>query len=186
MQTLTRRGFFVIGGTGAAGVALAGCANKTDPRAEGRDPELLGAALAAETALGEAYGSGSIAAASSPAGASRAALDRFQAASEERSTELTRLLADSGGEAGGSEVSGSGDVIESANAAIAGYRAAAGPLSTEELRGTAIAFLAAVAAERAAISELAGEEPVPHAFVTGLPEDPYEADDDASDSEEEQ
>ncbi|MET0730599.1 MAG: hypothetical protein ABWZ03_05350, partial [Solirubrobacterales bacterium] len=59
MQTVSRRGFLVIGGTGAAGAVLAGCGGSVDdPRDEGRDPELLAAALAAETALGDAYAIG--------------------------------------------------------------------------------------------------------------------------------
>ena len=73
---------------------------------------------------------------------------------------------------------------EHANATIAAYRAAAGPLSTEELRGTAIAFLAAVAAELSVMSEFAAEDPAPRPFVTGLEAEPYvAADEDSADEE---
>src|SRR5918996_3411443 len=95
MQTVSRRGFLVIGGTGAAGAVLAGCGgSEDDPRAEGRDPELLVAALAAGTALGDAYVS-----AQPPAGAERTALGAFATASEKRARDVESLLVDAGGSA---------------------------------------------------------------------------------------
>ena len=159
MQTVSRRGFLVIGGTGAAGAVLAGCGGSVDdPRDEGRDPELLAAALAAETALGDAYAIGG--------------------------EELTTLLEQAGGQPTKAATTEPGTEREQANATIAAYRAAAGPLSTEELRGTAIAFLAAVAAELSVMSEFAGEDPAPRPFVTGLEAEPYVAADEESADEE--
>lgn len=181
MQTVSRRGFLVIGGTGAAGAVLAGCGgSEDDPRGEGRDPELLAAALAAETALGDAYTS-----ARAPGG-DGAALGAFATASEKRGRDLESLLTDAGGSAEEIEPStGAGDPIESANAAIATYREAAGPLSTEQLRGTAIAFIVAVAAELSVLLDVTGEDPAPRAFVTGLPGEPYVAGDEDSAADEE-
>src|SRR5215207_2307681 len=48
MLTISRRGLLALGGAGAAGAALAACGTEEDPRAEGRDPELLAAILEAE------------------------------------------------------------------------------------------------------------------------------------------
>jgi hypothetical protein len=178
MQTVSRRGFLVIGGTGAAGAVLAGCGgSETDQRAEGRDAELLAAALAAETALGEAYaiGGGGGAAPRQPE-----AIESFVAASRRRAEELTTLLEQAGGQPTEPPSAEPGTELDQANATIAAYRAAAGPLSTEELRGTAIAFLAAVAAELSVMSGFAGEARVPRAFVTGSEAEPYVAADEES------
>jgi hypothetical protein len=176
MQTVSRRGLFVIGGTGAAGAVLGACAaSEEDPREEGRDPELLAAALAAETALGEAYAVGGE---GGPAPPEREAIESFVAASRRRAEELGALLQAAGGEPTEAPSPEAGTELEQANATIAAYRAAAGPLSTEELRGTAIAFLAAVAAELAVMSTFAGEDPAPRAFVTGEEAEPYVAADD--------
>jgi hypothetical protein len=178
MQTVSRRGFLVIGGTGAAGAMLAGCGGSTaDPREEGRDPELLAAALAAETALGETYAIGGE---GGPAPRERRAIESFVAASRRRAEELAGLLEDAGGEATEPPSPAPGSELEQANATIAAYRAAAGPLSTEELRRTMISFLAAVAAELSTLSEFAGEDPAPRAFVTGGAAEPYVADDEDS------
>ncbi len=182
MQTVSRRGFLVIGGTGAAGAVLAGCGGSVDdPRDEGRDPELLAAALAAETALGDAYAIGGE---GGPAPPQREAIESFIAASRRRAEELTTLLEQAGGQPTKAATPEPGTEREQANATIAAYRAAAGPLSTEELRGTAIAFLAAVAAELSVMSEFAGEDPAPRPFVTGLEAEPYvAADEDSADEE---
>lgn len=188
MQTVSRRGLFVIGGTGAAGAVLAGCGgSEDDPRGEGRDPELLAAALAAETALGEAYASPPTSTAVPPEDSGSAprrqtaVLEAFRAASAKRAEELTRLAAGASGASPPAATGGAGDQIEAAEAAIAAYRAAAGPLSTGQLRGTAIAFLAAVAAELSVLLGFAGEDRAPRAFVTGLPAAPYVAADDSED-----
>ncbi len=175
MQTVSRRGLFLIGGSGAAGAMLAGCGGSTDdPRAEGRDPELLATALAAETVLGEAYAVGGEGGAPAPV---TAAIESFIAASRKRAERLAGLLEQAGGEAQETDTPAPGTEIEQGNAAIAAYRTAAGLLSTAQLRGTAIAFLAAVAAELAVMSDLAGDDPAPRAFVTGLPGEPYVAGD---------
>jgi hypothetical protein len=156
MQTVSRRGLFVLGGTGAAGAVLGACGGETSERDEADDAALLSAALAAETALGAAYASRD------------AALDRaFAATSGRRAAELTRLLEQAGGQPSDPQGSSSGDPRTDANATIAAYRAAAGPLSTVELRRKMIEFLAAVAAEQAAVAELDGADPAPRAFVTG-------------------
>jgi hypothetical protein len=176
MQTLSRRGLLVAGGTGAAATALAACGGSAeDPRDDGRDPELLAAALAAETALGDAYTS------ARPApGPQRAVYTDFAASSKRRASDLESLLGDAGGSAEDAASTGTAVPIDAANAAIAAYREAAGPLSTEKLRGTAIAYAASVAAEVAVLSELAGDDPAPRAFVTGLAEEPYVAAEDGS------
>ena len=161
MQTVSRRGLFALGGTGAAGAVLGACGSETSEREEGDDAALLSTALAAETGLGAAYATGD------------GDLDRaFGAASKRRSAELERLLGEVGGESSDQQESSSSDPTEQANAAIAAYRDAAGPLSTAELRRTMIEFLAAVAAERAALAELDGADPAPQAFVTGGAEKP--------------
>jgi hypothetical protein len=181
MQTVSRRGFLVIGGAGAAGAVLAGCGgSQADPRAEGRDPELLAAALAAETALGEAYAVGGE---GGPAPRQRRAIESFIAASRRRADELTGLLEDAGGQPTEAPTPEPGTELAQADAAIAAYRAAAGPLSTEELRRTMIRFLAAVAAELSTMSEFAGEDPAPRAFVTGEEAEPYVAGDDGATNE---
>jgi hypothetical protein len=184
MQTVSRRGFLVIGGTGAAGAVLAGCGgSEDDPRAEGRDPELLAAALAAETALGEAYAVGGE---GGPAPREREAIESFIAASRKRAEQLTGLLEEAGGQPAEAPSPAPGTELEQADATIAAYRAAAGPLSTAQLRGTAIAFLAAVAAELSVLSGFIGEDRVPRAFVTGAEAEPYlAADEDSADEQSE-
>lgn len=164
MPTLSRRGLFALGGSGAAATALAACGGRTDKREETDDAAVLGTALAAETALGEAYAAG--------AGIETS----FAAASRRRAADLKRLIDQAGGSGAGSGAAGSGPAPERAEAAIAAYREGAGTLSSAELRRTTIEFLAAVAAELAALRAQAGEDPVPRAFVTGLAEEPHEAD----------
>ncbi len=171
MQTLTRRGLLVLGGTGAAGAVLAACGETDDRRDQGDDAELLAAALAAETALADAYaGAGG----AQPPVDERELLGTYRDASNARIDELTTLTEDAGGETTGSASAADG-VPGAAEGAIAAYRAAAGPLSTPELRATAISFLVAVAAELATLVELEGGDAAPEAFVTGGAETPYEA-----------
>ncbi len=165
MSTLSRRGFLILGGTGAAGVALAGCGAEEDPRAEGDDPELLDAAIEAEGVYGLAAG-----ASADQQGVS----DLIVEQSRGRVKELSSL--------GSSQVtagSGSDDVVTGAEEAIAAYRQIARLASTEELRTAGTRFLAQVAAELAAVLELEGEDPVPYPFVTGLTEPPLNFPDDA-------
>ena len=174
MRTVSRRGLFVLGGTGAAGAVLGACGGETSERDESDDAAPLSAALAAETALGAAYASGE-------SGVDRA----FGTASEQRAAQLERLLEQAGGQSADAQGSGSSDPDEQANAAISAYRDAAGPLSTVELRREMIEFLAAVAAEQAALAELDGADPVPQPFVTGGAEEPnvaVEANDDAGET----
>lgn len=171
MSTISRRGFLALGATGAAGVAVAGCGTEEDPRGEGRDGELLGAALAAESALTEAY---QAARGELPAPA-RDVLNRARNASADRSAELEGLVEEVGGSAGdapGVETSGVEGAVAAANLAIAAYREAAGLLSTAELRRTATSSLAQVAGEQETLRILGGEEPAPQAFVTGFDEPP--------------
>jgi hypothetical protein len=182
MRTVSRRGLFVLGGTGAAGAVLGACGAKTSERDDGDDAALLSAALAAETALGAAYAEGNVPVGGRPAGPLEEALTAFGAASKKRAADLTRLLEDVGGQSPEPD-SSQGNAIGAQNAAIGAYREAAGPLSTAELRGTAIAFLAAVAAELGAFRGLAGEDPVPRAFLTGGAEEPNLAADATNDDE---
>jgi hypothetical protein len=169
MHSVSRRGFLVLGGTGAAGAALASCGGKTTERDQSDDAALLEAAHGAETSLGAAYGAAIKAAKPQQA----AALNQFRGASAKRASRLVQLVTDAGGEPSVGD-SGSGSPIESANGAIAAYRAGAGPLSSEQDRGTMIAFLAAVAAELSVLSEVDDAQPVPHAFVTGGEQAPLE------------
>jgi len=164
MSTVSRRGLFALGGSGAAAAVLASCGGSADVRADSDDAALLGAALEAETGLGDAYAS---------AGGIEAG---FATASRRRAAELDRLIEQAGGspadDQGGAQ---SGATDEAAEATIGAYRQGAGRLTTAELRGTTIGFLAEVAAELAAVRGQAGEDEVPRAFVTGLPEEPREA-----------
>ena len=171
MSTLSRRGFLVLGGSGAAGVALGGCGSEEDPRGEGRDPELLGDAIAAETA----YGAGAKAFADQQ-GVSQLIDDQSSA----RVDELKSL---SKGEATAPGDSSAENVNEAAQAAIVAYRSLARFGSTEELRMSATRFVAQVAGELAAVRELGGDDEVPYAFVTGLPEPPLQSADDAPSAE---
>jgi hypothetical protein len=171
MPPLTRRHLIATGGAGVAAIALAACGEEDDPRDEGRDGELLAAALAGETALAAAYDG---LAAGAPEVASTR--DAFLAAQRRRVDELRSLEA---APADGSETAadapedGPAAVTTAANAAIAAYREGAGLLSTEEQRGLAIRFLAQVAAEVATINRLFDRPAVPAAFVTGGDTEPF-------------
>jgi len=171
MPNLTRRGLIVLGGTGAAGAVLAACGAEEERRESSEDAGLILATYDAETALTAAYA----AAASELSGGERAAVDSFERASSARAEEL-QTRADGAGDQGepGSEP-GLAGATAAAEAAVAAYRDAAGLLSDEEDRATAIAFIAQVAAELAGVRELDGSDPVPFAFVTGGPEPPFVA-----------
>lgn len=181
MPALTRRAFFVLGSTGAAGAVLAACGAEDERRTESGDAELLTSAVAAEMALGEAYASadgdggdaGAVLAAAARASARR--LEQLESLAAERDTGAIDA-----GAGNGSDPQGAGD------AAVAAYREAAGLLTESAQRSTMAAFLAQVAGELAAIRVTRGEDPVPFAFVTGGEAEPYEVpelDDDEEDSE---
>jgi hypothetical protein len=176
MPNLTRRGLLVLGGTGAAGVALSACGKEVDPRAQGRDGELLATAADAEAALGSVYDGLATSSASDPA------IAAFRDASSGRQDELQRLGAKTSGAPSDTEGNtvASADTaaaIAAASTAIAAYREAAGLLSTTELRAPAIEFLTQVAAEQATLRGLAGDDQSPVAFVTGGKQKPYVASD---------
>jgi hypothetical protein len=178
MTALSRRGLFVAGGTGLAGVAIAGCGEEDEPREEGRDPELLAAALAAEEGLLTATDStpGPL----GPGGPDL--LNAIREASSKRQDELGSLASETAtgtAESAEAESDPSGDegdrLIAAFESAIAAYREGAGLLSTTELRGTALEFLIQCAAEQAAVRSVLGEDPAPRAFVTGLDPEPFQA-----------
>lgn len=175
MSTISRRGFLALGATGAAGVAVAACGAEEDPRGEGRDGELLGAALAAEISLTDSYAS----ALGTVDARDQKVVTQCRDASADRAGELGPLVEDAGGspteDSGGVATKGLEGAIAAADLAIAAYREAAGLLSTAELRRTATSSLAQVAGEQGALRTLGGEEPAPQAFVTGLDEPPLGA-----------
>ena len=168
------------GGTGAAGLAVAGCGDEDDPRAEGRDAELLDRA---------AERRGRCSAADlrrrSTTAATRAIrrVEQFRDASSARLDELDRLGATAGGRAPTAR-SPPAAAIAAANAAIAAYREGVRLVSTTELRATAIQFLTQVAAEQAVLRGLAGRGPEPGARSSpACKEKPYVATDDDDDAD---
>ena len=173
MRIVTRRGLFVVGGTGVAGAALTACGTQIEQRDAGHDQELLDAEASAEAALGAAYANlGPAPQAGGPETAD--VLDELGKASRARQSELNRL----GANATGGPDTGSGSehaALDAANTAIAAYRTGAGQLSSEERRSVAAAFLAQVAAEVASLSGLAGADQAPEPFVTGLGTKPFES-----------
>jgi hypothetical protein len=171
MIALTRRHLLVAGGSGVAATALAACGEEEDPREEGQDRELLGAAYVDEQALADAYRSAGEAPASGPEEGS--AVREFARASAARVRELTRLIEAAGGTPPEAATARAVPPLELASGAIAAYRDGAGLLSTEEARAVAIRHLAAVAAELAVLRELSGEDPAPVAFVTGTDTEPF-------------
>lgn len=177
MPNLTRRSLFALGGAGAAGVAIAGCAEEDDPRAEGRDGELLDRAAEAEAALGAVYEG-------LDAGPqANAAVRAFRDASSARLDELDRLGAAAADSANAE--SSAAAAITAANAAIAAYREGIRLLSTTEKRAPMIEFLTQVSAEQATLRGLENEDQSPQPFVTGLEERPYVASEDEDDQEDE-
>jgi hypothetical protein len=183
MLNLTRRGLLVLGGTGAAGVVLAGCSEATEPREDGSPEDLTAAEAEAEGNLARAY---DLAARAVRSGEQRTTLERFGVAAKARATEV----------AGGSdenstpEADGGPDAAEAlsacahlANAAIAAHLDAAGLLDEVEGRALASSSLAACAAELAVVNGFAGDPAAPDAFVTGSPEQPYESTDEPDSDE---
>ena len=174
MQSISRRRFLVVGGTGVAGVALAACGESVEKRDPGNDTALLTAALSAELAVSAA----AEAAAKEPteAEAERDLIVAIQAASKRRAEKLRSL--DDQAAADAEQPAGAGgslaDLAGLLNEAIAAYRPAAGELSTTDLRSTAIEFLAQTAAELAGARGLLGEDPAPVAFTTGEAAKPFE------------
>lgn len=177
MLTISRRGFLVLGGSGAAGAALAACGAEEDPRADGRDGELLAVALAAEQGLTAAYQ----AALADLATAEQGVVNVCRNASASRGVELERLAEDADAGPGTEtavQTTGVEGAVAAGNLAIAAYRTAAGLLPTPELRRIVTAYLAAVAAEQASLRALGGDEPLaPEPFVTGSAERPLVASD---------
>ena len=160
MPSLSRRGFIALGGTGAAGLVLASCGEEDDPRAEGRDGELLSAALGAETTLQGAYDDDGL------AGITPA--KDVLSLQDERISQLGELGAE---EAEAPDVS---DVVDASDAAIAAYRELAGLGSSTEVRAAGTQGVAEIAAVLAAINIEQRKDPAPNAFVTGGADDPYE------------
>jgi hypothetical protein len=173
MLTVSRRGLFAIGGTGAA-AALAGCGGATDERDDADDQAVLDSALESEAALGATYDTLSGPEVSSGPGAQ--VLKRCQADSKKRQQELASLGASetTGGDTGGAG-SGLDPAVTSANAAIAAYRQGARLLGETGQRATCTSYLAQVAAELASLRGLIGEDQAPVAFVTGGAEKPFQA-----------
>ena len=173
MLTVTRRGLLVLGGAGAAGAALAGCGEATEPR-DDADPQALTQAQAeAETNLSGAY----VIAAQVTNGAQSAALESFAEAA-------TRRAAEFGTSTSPPEPDGGPDAPEAlsacqhlANVAIAAHLEAAGLLDEVADLAVASSALAACAAELAAVNGFAGDPEAPSSFVTGGAEKPYESTD---------
>jgi hypothetical protein len=169
MPKLTRRSLFAVGGAGAASLAVAGCGAEDDPRAEGRDGELLTAAANAEALLGAVYASE----------AEASVAKTLEDASSARVAELKRLGV-AHPEATASAENDPRGQIGAADNAIAAYREGVRFFSKTELRATAIQFLTQVAGEQAALRALQDEDPSPRPFVTGESEEPYVASDDTT------
>jgi hypothetical protein len=173
MPNLTRRGLFAVGGAGAASLAVAGCGSEDDPRAEGRDGELLELAANAEAYLTSVYKSEL--AGSAEAGVSHQLID----ASSKRVDELESL---SGGPAK-AELSVEDlprGVADGQSLVISRYRDCVRFCSTTEQRSTAIQFLTQVAGEQATVRGLQNQDVSPEPFVTGQSEAPYVASDDTT------
>ncbi|MDX6583354.1 MAG: hypothetical protein QOI10_2538 [Solirubrobacterales bacterium] len=180
MPTVTRRGLLALGGSGLAGVALAGCAAEADPRKDASQSDLVDAEAEGEAALATAYAQ---AASSFDTGEERATLERFAAAAGKRANQVRRG-SDTNTTPPGQAPDGGPDspealagAVHAANVAISAHREAAGLLDTVEGRALASSSLAACAAELAAVDLLAGDPASPNAFVTGGPEKPYESTD---------
>jgi hypothetical protein len=180
---ITRRRLLAASGAGLAGTgaaaALSACGTEIeDPSAE-RDVELLNEALAAQGAVAAAYDlAQDFDLLTSGAG------DAVAAFSKEATTQARRLQAavESGGgtpsedEPQAPEAENPLESITLAlNDAIAAYHAAAGALSTAELNRMVLEFVAADAAQLAALRGELGEDQAPEPFVTGLDEPPLVA-----------
>lgn len=176
MLEVSRRGLLVLGGTGAAGVALAACGQGPDQRDDASPDDLTAAEASAETALAGAYGA---AASALPKGQERTTLQQFATAAGKRADELgagTEQAGDTPPADGGPDSPEALDgAVRAANAAIVAHREAAGLLDTPEGRALASSSLVACAAELAAVDHFVGTEQAPSPFVTGATAAPYEA-----------
>jgi len=179
MPTLTRRGLLILGGTGAAGVALAGCSKAEEPRDES-DPDALTSAQAeAEANLSGAY---IVAAQATGTGEERTTLERFAAAAKKRAAAIGSGAEPPPAPDGGPDSPEALSACQHlANQAIAAHLQAARLLDEVDGRALASSSLAACAAELATVNGFAGDPAVPTAFVTGGPQPPLE-DTDAPDS----
>ncbi|MQA75843.1 MAG: hypothetical protein GEU88_16175 [Solirubrobacterales bacterium] len=175
MLTISRRGLLALGGAGAAGAALTACGAEDDPRAEGRDPELLGAMLEAE--LGVEASAKATSGQPQEAQAVAELVEAVAEASGARVQELRGLASDAGApEPSAPQAERSLPALAAAiQPALAAYHEGSGLLSSTELRSTATSFLAQCAAAAAAIADQIGEDPVPQPFVTGGGEAPLAA-----------
>jgi hypothetical protein len=176
MLTVSRRGFLALGGTGAAGVALAACGTAADPRADASPDQLTAAEASAETALAAAYAA---AASAFGQGEERATLEDFAAAAAKRAGEFGGGSAQAGEtptpDGGPDSPEALDGAIRAANSAIAAHREAAGLLDAVDGRTLASSSMIACAAELAAVNHFAGKPEAPLAFVTGGNQAPYEA-----------
>jgi hypothetical protein len=174
---ITRRRLLAASGAGFAGTGaatvLAACGTEIEDPSPERDVELLNAALQAQSAavrvlrFAEA-GSGT-------------PTEGFAEEAQRQTQELTEAIEAAGGTASGS----TGDAPEGESPteaaafalddAIAAYHAAAGALSTAELNGMVLEFIAADAAQVAALRGVLGEDQAPQPFVTGQDEPPLTA-----------
>lgn len=183
MLEVSRRGFLVLGGSGAAGVALAACGQAPDQRDDASPDDLKAAEASAETALAGAY---SAAASALPKGQERTTLQQFATAAGKRADELGGGTAQAGNtppvDGGPDSPEALDGAVRAANAAIVAHREAAGLLDTPEGRALATSSLVACAAELAAVDHFAGKEQAPSPFVTGATATPYEAANDSTTS----
>ena len=185
-RKIPRRGFFALGGAGAAGFALSACGTELEEPNDERDIEILAAALVGEENAASALKAAQGQASGSDAAAVRALADGAEA----NATRLQDLLADLDATPEGEfEIFRGGDLdgalqaaAEQTNHAVAAYARGAGQL-TEEFRADALELIAADGARLAVIAELLGTEPAPFAFVTGLDEEPHQTVDDEDDEE---
>ncbi len=177
MLTISRRGFLALGGSGAAGAALAACGSEEDPREEGRDGELLAAALVAESGVEAAAEAERDAADLAPG--LGPVLERIAEQSTARLERLRMLAADAGAPQPepAAEPPAGVDLRQPLNEAIVAYREAAGLLSSAESRRFASASLAGAAAGQAGLNVVDGDEASPRPFATGADEEPLTAPD---------
>jgi hypothetical protein len=186
MLTVSRRGLFALGGSGAAGAVLAACGESADPRETGDDAELAQAEVEAELALETAYRQAGSTAAEAE---QRTAFEAFAGAAADRADQIASAAGvdvepppgPDGGPDGPEALSAA---INLANSAIAAHRAAVTGLDSVESRELATSALATCAAELAAASGFAGEPEAPRAFVTGAEEEPYEGAEDTETTDE--
>jgi hypothetical protein len=179
-MSITRRRLLELSGAGLAGggaaAVLAACGSEDEEPSAERDVELLNAALSAAATVAGMYESLPAA-----AGPGAVVFDTFGEQATAQVERLRRAIEAAGGTP--SEGSGSPPEAESAvealtlalNPAIAAYHDAAGALSTPELNRMVLEFIAADAAQLAALRGELGEDQAPEPFVTGLEEPPLVA-----------